>query len=172
MADYANHRVVLLSLAGNELDTEPLSVWSHADLTFPTCIVQCRAPDGDVMLFVACCEAAGSRTRLMKLGFRLGSVDKPDCGDGQFSCVSGLATLQGGGLIALEDRTRCFQVFTSLVLRLSWIRLAVSWQRQRCQRPVQAVKRSRWDQPSHAMTHLARGCLSTEDVVFQPRDFE
>ena len=134
VVDRWQRHVVLLSLAGNVLGSAPLVVQSHADLRSPIGIVQCAAPDGDVAVVVTCHGAASGNTRLMKIGFRSGvleSVDMAGSGDGQFYFVYDIASLPGSGLVALEFDARRFQVFTSLALRMCWIRLAVSGQSRR-----------------------------------------
>ena len=99
----------------------------------PVNIVQCAAPDGDVAVIVACYGATKALTRLMKIGFRSGvleNVDKPGIEGGQFYDVYDITTLPGGGLVALDSFPGRFQVFSSLALRMRWIRLAVSWPRR------------------------------------------
>ena len=132
VADYNNHRVVLLSLAGNVLSDSPLVVQSHADLKFPIGIVQCAAPEGDVAVMVSCRGDASGWTRLMKIGLRSGmleSVDYAGTEGGLFDGVYDIATLPAGGLIALDPGACCSHVFTSLALRMEWIKLSVSCQR-------------------------------------------
>ena len=131
VVDFYNHHVVLLSLYDNVLGSEPLAVLSHAELKYPVGIVQCTAPDGDVAVLVTCHGSARDLTRLMKISFRSGvleSVDKPGNGDGEFESVDDIATLPGGGLVALDFGASCFRVFTSAALRMCWVRLAVSRQ--------------------------------------------
>ena len=114
VSDYGNHRVVWFSLAGMVLGMAPLAVQSPTDLKYPYGIVQCAAPDGDVVVMVACYGAACNWTRLMKVNLRSGvvdSVDIPGSEDGQFSCVYGIATLPGGGFVALDCAASRFQVF-------------------------------------------------------------
>ena len=133
VADYGNHRVVLLSLAGNLVDTAPLVVQSYADLRFPVGLVQCVASDGDVAVVVACKGAANRCTRLTKVSFHHGvleSVDMPGSTEGLFCRLADIATLPGGGLVALDNVARHFQVFTSLTLSMGWIGLVMSWQRR------------------------------------------
>ena len=130
VADSRNHRVVLLSLASG---AAPLVTESHAELRFPCGIVQYDAPNGDVAVVVTCQGAAGRATRLMKIGFRSGvcdSVDMAGSADWQFSGLAAVATLPEGGVVALDFAASRFQVFTSLALRMRWLRLAESWQRQ------------------------------------------
>ena len=98
----------------------------------PVNIVQCAAPDGDVAVIVACEGATKGLTRLMKIGFRSGVVENvcmAGSGDGQFRAVHDIALLPGGGVVALDSPAGRFQVFSSLALRMRWIRLAVSWPR-------------------------------------------
>ena len=122
VADSSSHRVMLLSLAGNVL-----GVQSHASLKDPNGIVQCAAPDGDVAVLVSCPVVASTYTRLMKISFRSGVLDSVDM---LSSCVYDMATLPGGGLVALNYAARCFHVFTSVALRMNWVSLAVIWQRR------------------------------------------
>ena len=129
VADCDNDRVVLLPLAGNVLGTASECVQSHVDLKFPIGIVQCVALDGDVAVMVTCYGAAWTHTRLTKIGFRSGlleSVDEAKSGNWQFSDLSDIATLPGGGLVVLEPISSRFLVFASLALRKSWILLVVS----------------------------------------------
>ena len=82
-------------------------------------------------MIVASYGATKALTRLMKIGFRSGvleNVDKPGIEDGHFRGVCDIALLAGGGLVVLDsDR---FHVFSSLALRMRWIRLAVTWPRR------------------------------------------
>ena len=131
VADCNSHRVVLLPLVGNELGTEPLGVQSHSDLKRPTGVVQCAALiDGDAVVMVACCGAAGLPTRLVKVSFRSGvleSVDMAGSAEGRLACVHDFATLPGGDIVTLDHRYNAsrFQVFTSLALRMCWVTLAL-----------------------------------------------
>ena len=139
VADYGNDRVVLLSLAGNMQGSVPQRVQLQAELERPFGVVQCAAPDGDVVVMVACSGAAGNWTRLTKVSFRGGvleSVDKPaGSGHGSCYCVFDIATLPEGGLVALDYDASRFQLFSAMALRMVWIRLAVSWQCHHGTRP-------------------------------------
>ena len=126
-------RVALLSLGDNALGTAPQAVLSHDDLQCPTCIAQCAVADGEVVVLVVRRGATGSVTRLVKISSRggvLDSVDMAGTDDGQFSDLTGIVTLPGGGLVALDSEACRFQVFTSLAPRMGWIRAAVCWQRR------------------------------------------
>ena len=102
---------------------------------------------------VACKGAGGRSTSLMKISSRSGvldSVDMEGTDDGQFSDLTDIATLPGGGLVALDSKACRFQVFTSLALRMGWITATVSWHSYNtrtsshrpatCQKPALAAK--------------------------------
>ena len=135
VADCNNHCVVLLSLVGNVR-----GVLRHDGLAHPVGVVQCAAADGDLAAVVTCLGAAGSRTRLMKIGLHSGvleSVDKAGGGDGQFSNALNIAALPGGGLVVLDylpDASH-LHLFTSMALRMRWVLLAVRWHSQQVRSP-------------------------------------
>ena len=106
----------------------PLAVQSHADLRSPVGIVQCGTPDGDVAVIVSCQGVRNQVTRLTKIGFRSGVLESVDMVDSGAARYYDIATLPGSGLVALDFGTSCFKVFTSLALRMGWIRQTVSWQ--------------------------------------------